>query len=319
MKKIQRTIQFPKKIRMALVALPLVSALACTPQAECPERTVQTIITAPCECEPHKCEPCETAKLVSATLSEKLDAVSASVRDFGSQKRSFADHMRFFDNSSFDDGTKMFPGLAKTLRECPYLESNEIRFNISKSLIQMFDENPQKLSNVFQLIEKMPMTIVVQIASLEYNVGDKNRIKLRRRLKSRKLTTFDRMDSSANFLLSLGNALENGDGAQKRTPTPEDWKLLDRDVASRILHWPVKLWWVNDLQVWDVAYYPDHLARYVCARMRTNFHKTIDGFGKNCPSHLYHLRKQQNPEITFEQICSELGIENCPTEPLAAL
>jgi hypothetical protein len=313
MKKIQRTIQFPKKIRMAIAALPLVSLIACN----VPEPQIQSVpqvIAEPCEC---KCTPCNTEKTIPLTLSEKLDAVSKSVRDLNSQN--FADHMRFFDNSRFADGTKMFPGFAKTLRECPYLETNKIRSSVSKTLLRMFDENPQKMSNIYQLIEKMPMTIVVQIASLENNIGDPNRIKLRKRLSSKRRTTFDRMDSNANFLLSLGRALENGDGVETRTPTSEDWKLLDRDVASRVLHWPVKLWWVNDLQVWDVAYYPDHLARYVCARMRTNFHKTIDGFGKNCPSHLYHLRKQQDPEITFEQICQELGIEECPTEPLAAL
>ncbi len=315
MKALQRRITVSRKIRMAAAALPLVSALACTPQAECPEQIVQQpIVTAPC-----KCAPCETAKTVPLSLSDKLDAVSKSVRDFRSKERDFEDRMRFFDNSRFEDGTKMFPGIAKTIRECPYFDSNEIRFKVSKSLLQMFDENPQNLSSVFQLIEKMPMTIVVQIASLEHNIGDKNRIKLRRRLRSRKLTTLDRMDASASFLLQLEHALKNGDGVQKQSPTPEDWKLLDRDVSSRILYWPVKLWWVNDLQIWDVAYYPDHLARYVCARMRTNFHKTIGGFGNKCPRHLYHFRRQQDQEVTFEQICAELGIEECPSEPLSAL
>jgi len=300
---------------MAAAALPLVSALACTPQPECPDAIArQPIVTVPCEC-----TPCETAKIIPLTLSEKLDAVSKSVRDFRSKENDLADHLRFFDNSRFDDGTKMFPGFAKNLRECPYLETNEIRLTVSKTFVRMFDENPQKMSNIYQLIEKMPMTVAVQIASLENNIGDPNRLKLRRVLRSKRRTTFDRMDQSANFILSLGRALENGDGAQKRSPTPEDWKLLDRDVASRILHWPVKLWWVNDLQVWDVAYYPDHLARYVCARMRTHFHKTIDGFGNKCPSHLYHFRRQQDPEITFEQICSVLEIEECPSEPLSAL
>jgi hypothetical protein len=95
-----------------------------------------------------------------------------------------------------------------------------------------------------------------------------------------------------------------------------DWKLLDRDLTARLIHWPVKRWWVDELQVWDITY-PDQLARYVCARMRTNFHKKISGFGKRCPSQLHQFTKGKR-DYDFNDVCKTIGVD-CPTEPLSYL
>lgn len=290
-----------------LAAVPLISLLSCATPAE-PQQPPVARITDPCNCGEQAPEP----KLL--TLSEKLDIVSKSARNFKGQ--SFSDHIRFLDNSRFDDGQEMFPGIAKALRECPYYETNDERTKIAAFLIRELSENPQENSALFQMMEKLPMTVTALIASAELKVGDPFRMRFRKQFRGR-MSSPEKLHGCSSFLMQLGAALESGDGVEAPLQIPEeDWKLLDRDLTARLIHWPVKRWWVDELQVWDVTY-PDQMARYVCARMRTNFHNKISGFGKSCPSHLGQFTKGKR-DYNFDDICSAIGVD-CPAEPLSYL
>ena len=296
-----------------IAALPLISLLSCGTPAEQGERPpAPAAITDPCHCE---CPPCEqSAEPKAMTLSEKLDLVSARARNFKGE--TFADHIRFLDNSRFDDGAEMFPGMARALRECPYYETNEQRTGVASFLIREFGENPQENSALFQMMKKLPMTVTALIASAELKVGDPFRMRFRKRFTGR-MSSSEKLHGCSSFLMQLGQALENGDGVEAPMEISEgDWRLLDRDLTARLIHWPVKRWWVDELQVWDITY-PDQMARYVCARMRTNFHNKISGFGKRCPSHLHQFTKG-NRDYNFDDVCEAIGVD-CPAEPLSYL
>jgi hypothetical protein len=295
-----------------LAALPLISLLSCgnpADPAQLPPR--EATITDTCQCE---CQPCEQAETRELSLSEKLDLVSGKARAF--KGTTFAEHIRFLDNSRFDDGQDMFPGIAKALRECPYYETNGQRTKIAAFLINEFRENPQENSALFQMMEKLPMAVTALVASAELEIGDPFRMRFRKQFRS-KTSNSEKLHGCASFLVQLGNALEKGDGVDAPLEiTSEDWNLLDRDLTARLIHWPVKRWWVDELQVWDVTF-PDQLARYVCARMRTNFHNKISGFGKRCPPHLREFTKGKRG-YDFDHVCRALGVD-CPAEPLSYL
>lgn len=299
---------FMPLIRKA-AAVPLISLLSCGNPAETiPQQPPAAAISEPCNCE---CPPCEKMPL---TLAEKLDRISEKARAFKGE--SFADHIRFLDNSRFDDGEQMFPGIAKALRECPYYETDEQRRRIAAFLVSEFRESPQENSALFQMMKNLPMTVTALIASAELKVGDPFRMRFRKRFMGR-MSNSEKLHGCASFLMQLGSSLENGDGVEAPLEISEDdWKLLDRDLTARLIYWPVKRWWVDELQVWDVTY-PDQMARYVCARMRTDFHNKISGFGKSCPSHLMQFTKGER-DYNFDDVCRMLDVD-CPTEPLSYL
>jgi hypothetical protein len=290
-------------------AVPLISLLSCgNPAEQAPQQPPAAAVAQKCDCE---CPSCEALPL---TLAEKLDLVSEKAREFNGT--TFEDHIRFLDNSRFDGGEPMFPGMAKALRECPYYETNAQRTKIASFIIRAFSGNPQENSAVFRLMEKMPMSVTAHIASSELGLGDPFRMKLRAKLRGR-MSGLEKLHGFSSFLVQLGESLEKGDGVEAPLKISEsDWQLLDRDITERLIYWPVKRWWVDELQVWDITC-PDQLARYVCARMRTDFHDKISGFGKSCPSHLRQFTKG-NRDYNFDDVCRMLGVD-CPTEPLSYL
>jgi hypothetical protein len=291
-------------------AVPLISLLSCgNPLEPAPLVSHAPAVAA---AGTYECPSCETQ--LPPTISEKLDRISEKARAFKGE--SFADHIRFLDNSRFEDGEAMFPGIAKALRECPYYESNEQRTKIASFLIRNFRESPQEMSAVYSLMEKMPMSVTAHIASSELQLGDPFRMKLRGKMRTR-MSNSEKLHGFSSFLVQLGESLEKGDGVEAPIKiSGDEWQLLDRDITERLIYWPVKRWWVDELQVWDVTY-PDQLARYVCARMRTDFHNKISGFGKRCPSHLNQFTKGKR-DYNFDDVCRMLGVD-CPAEPLSYL